>query len=497
MGITRAIGNAFTGLNASARAAEIVSRNLANAGVEGYTAKRLDLSHEVHGSQGAGVRVDGVSRDANAFATAARMRGEAGSERASTEAGALRRLADLMIDPGGGDGLAARHQKLEAALVTLADTPESAVNQENAVAAAAGVARKLNMLSGEVTRVRAELDSEIARQVADLNDAMRRIEALNKEIEATRSSGRDVTALEDERQRQVDRVNRIVPIRSSPDMNGGRLTTSAGGAILGDVTSREVAFTPSAVDDPLATLGGLTIDGTRATPSTQPDPAAPPASPLLAGGSLEALFRARDEAVPAAARALDGLARELATRFQDLEGWSDLDVGGQPTLTGLFTDGAAAFDAAADATGTAPGLASRLRVNAAFDPDAGGDPALIASGAVAGGLTRLPGGATPYPAALREAFLARPADGATPARKALATVVTEAAAAAEAAAGRSEDEAAFARGASTALREAELEGQAVDTDSELRDLLSVERAYAANAKVLEVVDAMLRRLLEI
>jgi flagellar hook-associated protein 1 FlgK len=486
MGITRAIGNAFTGLNASARAAEIVSRNIANAGVAGYTAKRLDLSHQVFGGQGAGVRVDGVTRAGDTLTTSARMRAEGGSEKASAEAGTLRRLSDLLLDPGGEDSLQSRYQKLEAALVTLADTPESAVNQKAVAAAASGVARKLNILSTEVVRIRADVDAEIARQVAEVNDAMRRIEVLNREIEATASAGRDATSLEDERQRQVDRVNRIVPIRATPQTGGGALLTSAGGAVLMEGQSFPLTFTPVAVGDASSPLGGLTQLGRDVTP---------PASATLGGGSLEALFRARDELAPQTAAELDALAADLVGRFQELDGWTnDPGATGAPTLTGLFTDAGAPFDpATSDA-----GLAGRIRLNAGFDPEAGGDPAKLMDGDLAGGLLRMTG--PTYATALRQAMAATRTQGAAiGAAGPLGALdaVTEVSARIEAEAALADDEAAFSLGTAGALRDAELEGQAVDTDAELSNLLAIERAYAANARVLQAADDMLQRLLEI
>jgi len=47
------------------------------------------------------------------------------------------------------------------------------------------------------------------------------------------------------------------------------------------------------------------------------------------------------------------------------------------------------------------------------------------------------------------------------------------------------------------LYEAEKLQTGVDTDRELQDLLIIEQAYAANARVLETIDQMMRRLMEI
>ncbi len=383
-----------------------------------------------------------------------------------------------MLDAGGPDSLQSRVQKLDAALVALADTPESPVNREEAVAAASGVARKLNMLSGEVVRLRADLDAEIARQVAQVNAAVKRIEGLNREIEAAQATGQDATGLEDERQRQVDIVNRIVPIRSSPDRGPGRLMSAAGGGVLADTNGVPLAFETTAATDGTGPMGGLRLG---------PSDATPPGSALLGGGSLEALFRARDAFAPDMASKLDAAAADFVTRFQDLPGWTAA-VSGE----GLFVDGSAGYLAAGAPTA---GLAGRIAVNADLDPAAGGNPALIAGGAF-GGRTD-PADAASYPALLREAMQARPADGATPARQSATAAIAALGAGAEAAAARAETEAGFARGAAAALRDTEIGRQGVDTDAELRDLLVIERAYAANARVLQAVDDMMRRLLEI
>ena len=46
------------------------------------------------------------------------------------------------------------------------------------------------------------------------------------------------------------------------------------------------------------------------------------------------------------------------------------------------------------------------------------------------------------------------------------------------------------------LKQAEL-ANGVDTDVELQNLLQIEQAYAANAKVLQTIDTMMSRILEL
>ncbi|PJA59935.1 MAG: flagellar hook-associated protein FlgK, partial [Rhodobacterales bacterium CG_4_9_14_3_um_filter_71_31] len=64
-------------------------------------------------------------------------------------------------------------------------------------------------------------------------------------------------------------------------------------------------------------------------------------------------------------------------------------------------------------------------------------------------------------------------------------------------AAQAENAAAASRGAAATLTDEELSVTAVDTDAELRDLLAIEKAYAANARVLQVVDSLMQQILEI
>ena len=62
---------------------------------------------------------------------------------------------------------------------------------------------------------------------------------------------------------------------------------------------------------------------------------------------------------------------------------------------------------------------------------------------------------------------------------------------------RAEGAAVFEQGAASALRQTELAQTGVDTDQELSRLLQVEQAYSANARVVQVVDDLFQRLLQI
>lgn len=500
MSINGALSNAYTGLSANSRLAEIVSRNVANAATEGYAARSLVLGNRVIVDAGAGVVVNGPVRAGDALLTADRRRADARAGGEGAMAATQQTLARLLSPADADSALAARYAAFENALRGLADTPESPTVQATVANAAVNLTRTMAAITTDARRVRVEADADIARQVETVNAALAKVERLNKEIAAATATGRDATALIDERERQIEVVNAIVPIRSTPQSDGRVSLSTPGGAVLLESRAQRLEFTASPVitDDMTLASGGLsnvTLYGLDAAPTP------PTSAALLRGGSLEAAFRARDEVVPQFTAQMDALARDLVERFQA----PGLDPTRGPGDPGLFVDsgpGGPAFDPTAT-PGQQLGLAGRLILNPAADPAAGGALFRLRDG-VNAAAPGAPGDAT-LPEALLRAFtdlrtpaapLAPDASGFDAPRDA-ASLVAGLASLRDAAAAQADNNAAASRSAATTLQDAELTITGVDTDAELRDLLAIEKAYAANAKVLQVVDDLMRRILEI
>ena len=226
-------------------------------------------------------------------------------------------------------------------------------------------------------------------------------------------------------------------------------------------------------------LSGLSMNG---------QPARIGGNGLLEGGSLAALFEIRDTIAPMASAQADAFARDLVERFQA----SGLDATVAAGAAGLFTDSGAAFDLANET-----GLAGRLAINATVDPAAGGDLGRFRDGlgAVIPGDTGDSSFLTRMLNALSQAQ--SPASGAF-SNALVSTVELAGALASQNSSARidAEQNQAFATGRLQEYRVAEM-ATGVDTDQELQHLLLIEKAYAANAKVISTADEMLTTLLGI
>ncbi|MEX5727930.1 flagellar hook-associated protein 1 FlgK [Rhodovulum iodosum] len=485
MSISGTMANALSGLHAAARGAELVSANIANASTEGYGRRSLELSAALVGGRGAGVQIDGVARAHDAALTGARRQADAAAGAADARAAFYAGLSDAIGLPETGGSLSGRIAGFEAALASATAQPESEAALAAVRDAAAVLAGKFNGLDDAIQGARMAAEAEIAAGVGQLNDALARVEALNTDIVRTAASGHDTAALQDRRQALIDGISGLVALRQVARENGAVALYTETGTSLLDGRAAVFSFAEAGVitadmrveDGRLSDLyvGGRAIDFS--------DAAGP-----MAGGRLAALFEQRDALAPAAQQSLDALARDLIERFQN----AGLDPTQPPGAAGLFTDSGAALDPADES-----GLAGRISVNPAVDPAAGGALWRLRDGlgAVAPGTgydtVLLNGCADAMQAARTPAsgpFSARPGSAADLAARFLSSV----AAAGETAAA----EQSYTATRRTALQMAELAG-GVDTDTELQDLLRLEEAYAANAKVLQTASALIDLLMEI
>lgn len=485
MSITGTLSSALTGLTTAARAAEVVSSNIANAMTEGYGRRELQTVSRSVGTTGQGVQVTGISRHSDPILLGDRRMAEAGSGARNTAAGFLKRLEGVLGTPDSATSLGSRIAAFDSSLIEASSRPESEARLSRVAETAKALAAHLATASDDIQTTRGQADDRIESEVAQMNTALVRIAALNGQIRGSFGVGRDASALVDQRQQLIDTISGIIPLREVPRGNGQIALFTAGGAVLLDGAPAELGFAPVGVIIPGMTqasgaLSGLTINGRAVSTAAE--------GSLISGGSLAGQFALRDDLAPRAQSQLDAIARDLIDRFAD----PALDITRAPGMAGLFTDSGGAFLPANET-----GLAQRVRLNAAADPGAGG-----ALWRLRDGLGAVVPGAAGDARLLKDLHLAltaprNPASGGfmTGARS-YASLTADMVSGVASARVTSEGEASFAAARLDTLREMELEN-GVDTDQEMQSLLLIEQAYAANAKVMSTVNDMIQTLLGI
>lgn len=484
MSISGTLSSALSGLAAAARAAELVSSNVANATTPGYGRRTLETVARTTGSTGQGVQIIGVARAANLPLLGDRRLAQAAAGDADARAAFFRRLETVLGTPDQAYSLNGRAAAFDAALTTAISHPESETRLAGVLGTARALAGQIASASGDVQAARTAADQQIAGAVMALNTALDRADRLNVQIRKNGGSGQDVSALVDQRQQVIDSIASLVPLRQVAQDGGTVALYTATGAALLDGAPAVFGFAAAGRVSAGMTngdgLSGLTLNGK--TIATAGDRA------TIAGGAMAAQFAIRDELGVTAQAQLDAVARDLVERFAQ----PGLDASRSPGDPGLFTDAGGAFDPAQEI-----GLSQRLKVNAAADPDQGGALWRLRDGlgaAVPGApgssalLTDLRAALTMPREPVSGGFMAGLRSFGTLTGDLLSKVATAQLTA--------EGEATYGRARLDGFTTQEAE-EGVDTDQEMQSLLQIEQAYAANAKVIRTVDDMIQMLLEI
>jgi flagellar hook-associated protein 1 FlgK len=481
--ISGSLSSAMSGLAAASRAADIVSSNIANAMTPGYGRREINLTARQAGSVGQGVQYSGVQRMANQIVITDRRSAEANLGNSSARAAFYRKIEGSIGVPDGSGSLSARIAAFDTAMISAASRPDSEARLLQIADTGRAVANHLASASKDIQTARSRADDQIGQDVKFINETLVRVSELNGTIRKVTGGGGDASALMDQRQRAIDAISSIIPLREIPREQGTVALVTASGGMLLDGAPAVLGFSPVGVISPEMTLSsgalsGLTLNG-RAIPTGNSN------SPID-GGSLAANFAVRDDLSVSAQSKLDAIARDLVSRFQD----SAVDPSLTPGSAGMFTDGGAAFDPLNEI-----GLAGRLTLNALADPQQGGQLWRLRDGI---------GAAAPGPAsdstllsAMQQALndQREPASGDfMTGTKSFATLVSDYISTVSTQRLSAESETSFSQGKVDSLVMVEL-SEGVDTDAELQKLLLIEQAYTANARVMQIADEMLKTLI--
>ncbi|MEM9810228.1 MAG: flagellar basal body rod C-terminal domain-containing protein [Pseudomonadota bacterium] len=468
MTFTGIVTNAMAGMNASTLRAEILSYNIANAETEGFARRSVSFEAVVPG----GVRSTGIVR-----ADAGRLELQLLDAQTRTSAFEDRAEALSAINQGFGEvgdteGLYAVFSRFEEALSDLRLTPESGAAQLSFLREAQGVADTFARLDDEAQAIRFNADATIADGVRSINDALTELDDLN--TAARRPKGVSIDDIAERQSQLVGQIADQLDITVSGSYGEEiSIRTKGGYQLLGE-DPQFLEFTKAGsmgFDFTLASgaLSGLTAGGYDITPGTTQG---------IADGRLAANFAIRDVLGTDYANRLDAAAEELVVR---LEAADTTATGGLFTLT-------AGLDSAAQ----------RMAIDPSVDPAQGGELYRLRDGV--GALVEGPAAGAGVLGALKIALdEPRPLPVATGTSSEysyldmLGTVASELGSASLRAQGLRD----AALSTQTTLSEDVVRRIGVDTDRELQDLLLVEQAFAANARVIQAADEMLRQLLEI
>jgi flagellar hook-associated protein 1 len=374
-----------------------------------------------------------------------------------------------------------------SALQSYEASPSDSTLASAAVSAAAALAQGLNSATATVNQVREQADSGIATAVQTVNSLLAQFQTVNAQIVSGTASGADVTDAEDTRDNILTQLSQQIGITTTTAANGDMSIYTDGGVTLfqGGIP-RTVTFSPTNTYTAGTVGNAVYVDGVPITGSS----AAMPSE----SGNIVGLATLRDNVAVTYQSQLDSIAGALITEFAE----SDQNGSG-PNLPGLFTT-AGATSLPSNITG----LAGQIEINPSVDPTQGGNPLLLRDGGISGnsnyvyntsGDASYQGRLSQLLANLSATQTFSPAGGITTSAT-LSNYASASVSWLEAQYSNAQSQSTYQSTLLSTAQTALSNATGVNLDDQMSQMLDLENAYSATAKLLTTIDGMFGSLLD-
>lgn len=486
------ISSAFV---SNAAQSSVISSNIANANTSGYARQIANVVTTSYGSS----EVTSVTRETNS-ALSEQLNSSTSVAAAETAiSDGLTTLAETVDDSSSttsssgstvnGNSPSAMLSNLESALATYETSPSSESAGQDVVTAAQDLVSALNTGSSTVQTVREQADSDMASSVSTINSLLTQFAQADATVVSGLGTGADVNSAEDTRDSILTQLSQQIGISTTTNANGSiSIYTDSGVNLYQNNVVSELSFTAS----PTLTAGqsgnAVTVNGVPITGSSAPM--------AIQSGALAGYAELRDTIAPQYQAQLDQIAGGLIDAFAE----TDQSSSSGASLPGLFTySGATSLPTTSDVTG----LASSIEVNAAVDPNQGGDVDLLRDGGINGSdYVYNSTDASGYTGRIQDMISALTSTQSFDASAGLGTSdslsnyanssVSWLEAQNSAASNQVDYQNALVTQATSALSNA----TGVSLDTEMTNMLNIENTYTTTAKLLTTVDDMFTSLID-
>jgi flagellar hook-associated protein 1 FlgK len=307
MSLDGALSIATGGLANVNRRMAVVSQNVANAGTPGYAAEIATQTSLTADGVGLGVHSGPAIRNLDTM-----LQAEVFGQNATVAGLQTRQTALASIDaaqgtPGQGTDIASLLGKLQDQFSTLLNDPASAPQQSQVVSAATTLAQGINAVSAAYATQRQTAEDNIGTELATLNTTLGTIGGLSNKIVTLKAGGQGTADLENQRDAAMADLSQLLDVKALEQPNGDLMVATSAGLVLPTrgatnpfarvgVTVQPGTFYPG------GGINGITLGGADVTSQ-------------LRGGRIGANIALRDTTLPTDQAELDEFAQNLASRF--------------------------------------------------------------------------------------------------------------------------------------------------------------------------------------
>ncbi|GBR75015.1 flagellar hook-associated protein FlgK [Acidiphilium acidophilum] len=437
MSIASGLSIANSGLAAIEAQLSVVSQNVANANTAGYSAESVSLTATSAQGLGTGVSAGPAIQLVNTSIQSQLNASVADQSFQQTTASALTGIDQVMGTPGQGNDLSSLLGNLQSGFTTLLSDPGNTVQQSAVVGTAQNLSNQINTIASALGSAVTTSQGNVVAGIKSLNASLTQVGTLNNQIISLAQQGRSTADLQNQRDALVQTI---------AGLTGAKLIAQPTGAIA--------LYTPSGLQLPTSGAPQLSVSGTGAVMLGTRNVTA-----SITTGSIGANLELASSTLPDLQSGLDNVAATLANSF---------------TASGLtlFTPAGASATAAS-------GFSSQITVNPAVTQN----PALIRDGTPANVNTSGDAGFT----GLIGTILSNTLNGST---GTLATTTTGFTAQEASVSSAAQTASTAATSLTSALTTQASTTSGVSVDQQMGLLVTLQNAYAANAKVVSIAQQM-------
>ena len=305
-GLFDALHAGRTTVEAAQAGIQVTGHNISNANTEGFHRRRLSLS-PVSPPPGSGgvVRLGGVQVDGSRRVTDQLLEKQVITSLGAESKAEARQSLLMQVEQAaariGDDGIGASISQLFAKFSALSTSPQDNTVREELLATAKALCQTFNQAGADLDKVANGADRDIKSTVDQVNSITAKIGQLNREIQAAEASGQEAGDLRDSQGKLMSDLAKLCGATSFTD-GAGMMSVLLGSSLLvqGDnVLSLGVTATTSLAGHYRVDL----LNGTNRIDITA----------RITNGKLGGLIDVRDNVITGLESRLDTLAYDLAT----------------------------------------------------------------------------------------------------------------------------------------------------------------------------------------
>ncbi|QDH16880.1 flagellar hook-associated protein FlgK [Swingsia samuiensis] len=321
MNLENSLSIASSGLNVIQYGMSTASQNIANAETEGYIKEDTNVETTSLNGIGAGVRAVPDSLSTNIQIQKALYKQNANVSEYNTINNALSPIISMQgsvsADPGETGTLTDQLGNIQSSLIQLTSSEDNYTLQNTVLARANDFAQSVNNIANVIQSQRQNAQNEINNNISSINYNLTSIGNLSSQIMVMKNQGLDTTSLENERFSALSSLSNTLQISWNISSNGDMTISTKDGLTLpthrsdNSISNKwplSISLTNLSVDsfyekNSLTTsIPGIMLQGKDATSH-------------LSGGSLGANITLRDSILPKMQAQLDSLSYTVANRF--------------------------------------------------------------------------------------------------------------------------------------------------------------------------------------